>query len=144
MSIETVITTLAKAIETVGQAGFALATSLDRYCDIAQGTATKAETTKPTPKAEQETPAPSEVAPAETDSDDFSEVEDVAEESTEAAPVETDKEYSYDDVKSVVIDSVTAKGKTTVANILAEFGAKNAKEIDPSQYGAFVAKLKAA
>ena len=143
MSIEKTITTLASAIDNVAQA-------INRYCDLAESNAEvsapigKVKIDPPTDEAEIEaqddTPVdePTEAAPVETEDDT------VEAEATEAAPVETDKEVSFDYAKSVVIDTVRDKGRDTVAKILGEFGVKNIKELEPTQYAELVAKCEAA
>lgn len=143
MSIEKTITTLASAIDNAAQA-------INRYCDLAKS---NAEVSAPIGKVKIDPPAdeseattqsdtpvdePTEAAPVEAEDDT------VEAEATKTAPVETDKEVSFEDAKTVVIDTVRDKGRDTVAKILGEFGVKNIKELEPEQYAELVAKCEAA
>lgn len=154
MSIENGITKLADAIGTLAQAGFAIASGIDRYCDLSQAEVVKVvdndelnevinkavaefEAEHAEHKAKAETPK--EVEPeAETPE----EAEPVAEEVTEEA--ESDKPVTFEEAKSIVIDAVAAKGKPAVAAIFKQLGAKNLPGLEPSQYGELVALCKAA
>ncbi|WP_131669537.1 hypothetical protein [Psychrobacter pygoscelis] len=143
MSIEKTITTLASAIGNVAQA-------INRYCDLAES---NTEVSAPIGKvkivppadgseveAQDDTPVdePTETAPVESEEDT------VEAEATETAPVETDEEVTFDKAKAVVIDTVRDKGRDIVAKILGEFGVKNIKELEPTQYAELVAKCEAA
>lgn len=151
MSIENGITKLADAIGTLAQAGFAIASGIDRYCDLSQAEVVKvvdndelnevinkavadfeAEHAEHKAKAEEVEPATEEVAEAEP----------VAEEVSEEA--ESDKPVTFEEAKSIVIDAVAAKGKPAVAAIFKQLGAKNLPGLEPSQYGELVALCKAA
>ena len=151
MSIENGITKLADAIGTLAQAGFAIASGIDRYCDLSQDQAVstggdaemkevinkavaefEAEHEEHKAKAEEVEPVAEEVAEA---------VEPVAEEVAEA---ESDKPVTFEEAKSVVIDAVSTKGKPAVAAIFKQLGAKNLPGLEPSQYGELVALCKAA
>jgi len=151
MSIENGITKLADAIGTLAQAGFAIASGIDRYCDLSQDQAVstggdaemkeginkavaefEAEHAEHKAKAEEAEPVAEEVAEA---------VEPVAEEVAEA---ESDKPVTFEEAKSVVIDAVSTKGKPAVAAIFKQLGAKNLPGLEPSQYGELVALCKAA
>ena len=153
MSIENGITKLADAIGTLAQAGFAIASGIDRYCDLSQDQAVstggdaemkevinkavaefKAEHEKHKAKAE-------EVAEAEPTAEEVAEAEPVAE---EVAEDQSDKPISFEEAKSVVIDAVSTKGKPAVAAIFKQLGAKNLPGLEPSQYGELVALCKAA
>lgn len=159
MSIENGITKLADAIGTLAQAGFAIASGIDRYCDLSQDQAVstggdaemkeviskavakfeaeheahkaKAETEKAEPVAEE---AAEEVAEDQSD-------KPVAE---EVAEDQSDKPVTFEEAKSVVIDAVSTKGKPAVAAIFKQLGAKNLPGLEPSQYGELVALCKAA
>lgn len=165
MSIENGITKLADAIGTLAQAGFAIASGIDRYCDLSQDQAVstggdaemkevinkavaefeaeheehkaKAEVFKTTPEVEKE------VHEAEGfKTEEVAEAEPVAEEVSEEA--ESDKPVTFEEAKSVVIDAVSTKGKPAVAAIFKQLGAKNLPGLEPSQYGELVALCKAA
>lgn len=155
MSIENGITKLADAIGTLAQAGFAIASGIDRYCDLSQAEAVstggdaemkedinkavaefEAEHEEHKAKAETEKAEPvvEEVAKAESD-------KPVAE---EVAEDQSDKPVTFEEAKSVVIDAVSTKGKPAVAAIFKQLGAKNLPGLEPSQYGELVALCKAA
>lgn len=150
MSIENGITKLADAIGTLAQAGFAIASGIDRYCDLSQDQAVstggdaemkedinkavaefEAEHAEHKAKAEEVEPATEEVAKAEP----------VAE---EVAEDQSDTPVTFEEAKSVVIDAVSTKGKPAVAAIFKQLGAKNLPGLEPSQYGELVALCKAA
>lgn len=151
MSIENGITKLADAIGTLAQAGFAIASGIDRYCDLSQAEAVStggdAEMKEVINKAVAEFEAEHEEHKAKAE-----EVEPVAEEVAEAEPVteevseeaESDKPVTFEEAKSVVIDAVSTKGKPAVAAIFKQLGAKNLPGLEPSQYGELVALCKAA
>lgn len=155
MSIENGITKLADAIGTLAQAGFAIASGIDRYCDLSQDQAVStggdAEMKEVINKAVAEFEAEHEEHKAKAE-----EVEPVAEEVAEAEPVaeelaeevaeeaESDKPVTFEEAKSVVIDAVSTKGKPAVAAIFKQLGAKNLPGLEPSQYGELVALCKAA
>ena len=160
MSIENGITKLAEAIGALAQAGFAIASGIDRYCDLSQDQAVstgsdaemkevinkavaefEAEHEEHKAKAEEVEPATEEVAEAEPVAEEVSEAEPVAEEVAEA---ESDKPVTFEEAKSVVIDAVSTKGKPAVAAIFKQLGAKNLPGLEPSQYGELVALCKAA
>lgn len=160
MSIENGITKLADAIGTLAQAGFAIASGIDRYCDLSQDQAVstggdaemkevinkavaefEAEHEEHKAKAEEVEPATEEVAETEPVVEEVAEAEPVAEEVAEA---ESDKPVTFEEAKSVVIDAVSTKGKPAVAAIFKQLGAKNLPGLEPSQYGELVALCKAA
>ena len=153
MSIENGITKLADAIGTLAQAGFAIASGIDRYCDLSQDQAVStggdAEMKEDINKAVAEFEAEHEAhkAKAETEKaepvvEEVAEaVEPVAEEVTED---QSDKPVTFEEAKSVVIDAVSTKGKPAVAAIFKQLGAKNLPGLEPSQYGELVALCKAA
>ena len=146
MSIENGITKLADAIGTLAQAGFAIASGIDRYCDLSQDQAVrtgsdakmKEDINKAVAKFEAE--HAEHKAKAETEK-----AEPVAEEVAEAAEevavaeAESDKPVTFEEAKSVVIDAVSSKGKPAVAAIFKQLGAKNLPGLDPSQYAELVA-----
>ena len=159
MSIENGITKLADAIGTLAQAGFAIASGIDRYCDLSQAEAVstggdaemkevinkavadfEAEHEEHKAKAEEVEPATEEVEPA---TEEVAEAEPVVEE-VAVDEAESDKPISFEEAKSVVIDAVAAKGKPAVAAIFKQLGAKNLPGLEPSQYGELVALCKAA
>lgn len=157
MSIENGITKLADAIGTLAQAGFAIASGIDRYCDLSQdqtvSTGGDAEMKEVINKAVAEFEAEHEEHKAKAE--EVSEAEPVAEEVAEAEPVaeevaeevteaESDKPVTFEEAKSVVIDAVSTKGKPAVAAIFKQLGAKNLPGLEPSQYGELVALCKAA
>ena len=152
MSIENGITKLADAIGTLAQAGFAIASGIDRYCDLSQAEAVStggdAEMKEVINKAVAEFEAEHEEhkAKAEEVSEEAAEevagAEPVAEEVSEEA--ESDKPVTFEEAKSVVIDAVSTKGKPAVAAIFEQLGAKNLPGLEPSQYGELVALCKAA
>ena len=141
MSIENGITKLADAIGTLAQAGFAIASGIDRYCDLSQdqtvSTGGDAEMKEVINKAVAEFEAEHEEHKAKAE-----EAEPVAEEVSEEA--ESDKPVTFEEAKSVVIDAVSTKGKPAVAAIFKQLGAKNLPGLEPSQYGELVALCKAA
>ena len=150
MSIENGITKLADAIGTLAQAGFAIASGIDRYCDLSQDQAVStgggAEMKEVINKAVAEFEAEHEEHKAKAE-----EVEPVAEEVAEAEPVaeevseeQSDTPVTFEEAKSVVIDAVSTKGKPAVAAIFKQLGAKNLPGLEPSQYGELVALCKAA
>ena len=143
MSIENGITKLADAIGTLAQAGFAIASGIDRYCDLSQDQAVStggdAEMKEVISKAVAEFEAEHEEHKAKAE--EVSEAEPVAEEVAEA---ESDKPVTFEEAKSVVIDAVSTKGKPAVAAIFKQLGAKNLPGLEPSQYGELVALCKAA
>lgn len=144
MSIENGITKLADAIGTLAQAGFAIASGIDRYCDLSQDQAVStggdAEMKEDINKAVAEFEAEHEAHKAKAE-----EVEPVAEEvAEEVAEAESDKPVTFEEAKSVVIDAVSTKGKPAVAAIFKQLGAKNLPGLEPSQYGELVALCKAA
>ena len=144
MSIENGITKLADAIGTLAQAGFAIASGIDRYCDLSQAEAVStggdAEMKEVINKAVAEFEAEHEEHKAKAE-----EVEPVAEEvAEEVAEAESDKPVTFEEAKSVVIDAVSTKGKPAVAAIFKQLGAKNLPGLEPSQYGELVALCKAA
>ena len=144
MSIENGITKLADAIGTLAQAGFAIASGIDRYCDLSQDQAVStggdAEMKEVINKAVAEFEAEHEEHKAKAE-----EVEPVAEEVVEeVAEAESDKPVTFEEAKSVVIDAVSTKGKPAVAAIFKQLGAKNLPGLEPSQYGELVALCKAA
>ena len=153
MSIENGITKLADAIGTLAQAGFAIASGIDRYCDLSQdqtvSTGGDAEMKEVINKAvaefeaehEEHKAKAEEVAEAEPTAEEVAEAEPVAEEVAEA---ESDKPVTFEEAKSVVIDAVSTKGKPAVAAIFKQLGAKNLPGLEPSQYGELVALCKAA
>lgn len=153
MSIENGITKLADAIGTLAQAGFAIASGIDRYCDLSQdqavSTGGEAEMKEVINKAVAEFEAEhaehkakaEEVAEAEPAAEEVAEAEPVVEEVAEA---ESDKPVTFEEAKSVVIDAVSTKGKPAVAAIFKQLGAKNLPGLEPSQYGELVALCKAA
>lgn len=155
MSIERGITKLADAIGTLAQAGFAIASGINRYCDMAQAQAVntgsdtemkeviskavaefEAEHDEPKADAEQSDSQAPEAEEANTE-----ETSEVVEETEEA---ESDKPVTFEEAKTVVIDAVATKGKPAVAAIFKQLGAKNLPELEPSQYGELVALCKAA
>ena len=154
MSIENGITKLADAIGTLAQAGFAIASGIDRYCDLSQDQAVStggdAEMKEVINKAvaefeaehEEHKAKAEEVAEAEPVAEEVAEAEPVAEEVSEEA--ESDKPVTFEEAKSVVIDAVSTKGKPAVAAIFKQLGAKNLPGLEPSQYGELVALCKAA
>lgn len=146
MSIENGITKLADAIGTLAQAGFAIASGIDRYCDLSQDQAVStggdAEMKEDINKAVAEFEAEHEAHKAKAE-----EVEPVAEEAAvveEVAEDQSDKPVTFEEAKSVVIDAVSTKGKPAVAAIFKQLGAKNLPGLEPSQYGELVALCKAA
>ena len=143
MSIENGITKLADAIGTLAQAGFAIASGIDRYCDLSQdqtvSTGGDAEMKEVINKAVAEFEAEHEEHKAKAE--EVAEAEPVAEEVAEA---ESDKPVTFEEAKSVVIDAVSTKGKPAVAAIFKQLGAKNLPGLEPSQYGELVALCKAA
>ena len=153
MSIENGITKLADAIGTLAQAGFAIASGIDRYCDLSQDQAVStggdAEMKEVINKAvaefeaehEEHKAKAEEVAEAEPTAEEVAEAEPVAE---EVAEDQSDKPISFEEAKSVVIDAVSTKGKPAVAAIFKQLGAKNLPGLEPSQYGELVALCKAA
>lgn len=161
MSIENGITKLADAIGTLAQAGFAIASGIDRYCDLSQAEAVstggdaemkecinkavaefEAEHEEHKAKAETEKAEPVFEEVAEAVEPVAEEAEPVAEEVSEEA--ESDKPVTFEEAKSVVIDAVSTKGKPAVAAIFKQLGAKNLPELEPSRYGELVALCKAA
>lgn len=144
MSIENGITKLADAIGTLAQAGFAIASGIDRYCDLSQDQAVStggdAEMKEVINKAVAEFEAEHEEHKAKAE--ELAEAEPVAEEVAEEA--ESDKPVTFEEAKSVVIDAVSTKGKPAVAAIFKQLGAKNLPGLEPSQYGELVALCKAA
>ena len=145
MSIENGITKLADAIGTLAQAGFAIASGIDRYCDLSQDQAVStggdAEMKEVINKAVAEFEAEHEEHKAKAE-EVAEEAEPVAEEVAEEA--ESDKPVTFEEAKSVVIDAVSTKGKPAVAAIFKQLGAKNLPGLEPSQYGELVALCKAA
>ena len=143
MSIENGITKLADAIGTLAQAGFAIASGIDRYCDLSQDQAVStggdAEMKEVINKAVAEFEAEHEEHKAKAE--EVAEAEPVAEEVAEA---ESDKPVTFEEAKSVVIDAVSTKGKPAVAAIFKQLGAKNLPGLEPSQYNELVALCKAA
>ena len=147
MSIENGITKLADAIGTLAQAGFAIASGIDRYCDLSQAEAVStggdAEMKEVINKAVAEFEAEHEEHKAKAE--EVAEAEPVAEEvAEEVAEAESDKPVTFEEAKSVVIDAVSTKGKPAVAAIFKQLGAKNLPGLEPSQYGELVALCKAA
>lgn len=152
MSIENGITKLADAIGTLAQAGFAIASGIDRYCDLSQDQAVstggdaemKEVINKAVAKFEaehEEHKAKAETEKAEPVVEEVAEAEPVAE---EVAEDQSDKPVTFEEAKSVVIDAVSTKGKPAVAAIFKQLGAKNLPGLEPSQYGELVALCKAA
>lgn len=152
MSIENGITKLADAIGTLAQAGFAIASGIDRYCDLSQDQAVStggdAEMKEDINKAVAEFEAEHEAHKAKAETE---KAEPVAEEVAEAEPAaeevaedQSDKPVTFEEAKSVVIDAVSTKGKPAVAAIFKQLGAKNLPGLEPSQYGELVALCKAA
>lgn len=143
MSIENGITKLADAIGTLAQAGFAIASGIDRYCDLSQAEAVStggdAEMKEVINKAVAEFEAEHEEHKAKAE--EVAEAEPVAEEVSED---QSDKPVTFEEAKSVVIDAVSTKGKPAVAAIFKQLGAKNLPGLEPSQYGELVALCKAA
>ena len=143
MSIENGITKLADAIGTLAQAGFAIASGIDRYCDLSQdqtvSTGGDAEMKEVINKAVAEFEAEHEEHKAKAE--EVAEAEPVAEELVED---QSDKPVTFEEAKSVVIDAVSTKGKPAVAAIFKQLGAKNLPGLEPSQYGELVALCKAA
>lgn len=155
MSIENGITKLADAIGTLAQAGFAIASGIDRYCDLSQDQAVStggdAEMKEVINKAVAEFEAEHEEHKAKAEEVAEAEVEPATEEVAEAEPVaeevaedQSDKPVTFEEAKSVVIDAVSTKGKPAVAAIFKQLGAKNLPGLEPSQYGELVALCKAA
>ena len=160
MSIENGITKLADAIGTLAQAGFAIASGIDRYCDLSQAEAVStggdAEMKEVINKAvaefeaeHEEHKAKAETEKAEPVVEEVAEaVEPVAEEAAVVEELseeaESDKPVTFEEAKSVVIDAVSTKGKPAVAAIFKQLGAKNLPGLEPSQYGELVALCKAA
>lgn len=149
MSIENGITKLADAIGTLAQAGFAIASGIDRYCDLSQDQAVStggdAEMKEDINKAVAEFEAEHEAHKAKAEEVEHKakaeEAEPVAE---EIAEEQSDKPVTFEEAKSVVIDAVSTKGKPAVAAIFKQLGAKNLPGLEPSQYGELVALCKAA
>ena len=153
MSIENGITKLADAIGTLAQAGFAIASGIDRYCDLSQdqtvSTGSDAEMKEGINKAVAEFEAEHEEHKAKAETE---KAEPVAEEAAEAvepvaeevAEEQSDKPVTFEEAKSVVIDAVSTKGKPAVAAIFKQLGAKNLPGLEPSLYGELVALCKAA
>jgi len=152
MSIENGITKLADAIGTLAQAGFAIASGIDRYCDLSQdqavSTGDDAEMKEVIGKAVAEFEAEHEEHKAKAEEEAEPVVEEVAEAVEpvveEVAEEQSDKPISFEEAKSVVIDAVSTKGKPAVAAIFKQLGAKNLPGLEPSQYGELVALCKAA
>lgn len=155
MSIENGITKLADAIGTLAQAGFAIASGIDRYCDLSQdqtvSTGGDAEMKEVINKAVAEFEAEHAEHKAKAEEVAEAEVEPATEEVAEAEPVaeevsedQSDKPVTFEEAKSVVIDAVSTKGKPAVAAIFKQLGAKNLPGLEPSQYGELVALCKAA
>lgn len=153
MSIENGITKLADAIGTLAQAGFAIVSGIDRYCDLSQAEAVStggdAEMKEVINKAVAEFEAEHEEHKAKAE--EVAEAAPVAEEVAESEPVaeevsedQSDKPVTFEEAKSVVIDAVSTKGKPAVAAIFKQLGAKNLPGLEPSQYGELVALCKAA
>ena len=150
MSIENGITKLADAIGTLAQAGFAIASGIDRYCDLSQDQAVStggdAELKEDINKAVAEFEAEHEEHKAKAETEKAEPVvEEVAEPvAEEIAEEQSDKPVTFEEAKSVVIDAVSTKGKPAVAAIFKQLGAKNLPGLEPSQYGELVALCKAA
>lgn len=152
MSIENGITKLADAIGTLAQAGFAIASGIDRYCDLSQDQAVStggdAEMKEVINKAVAEFEAEHEAHKAKAETEKTEKAEPVAEEAEpvaeEVAEDQSDKPVTFEEAKSVVIDAVSTKGKPAVAAIFKQLGAKNLPGLEPSQYGELVALCKAA
>lgn len=155
MSIESGITKIAEALGALAQSGNAIAESINRYCDMAQAqavnTGSDTEMKEVIRKAVAEFEAEHDEPKAGTEQSDSQapEVEEVtAEETSEAveetAEAESDKPVTFEEAKTVVIDTVATKGKPAVAAIFKQLGAKNLPELEPSQYGELVALCKAA
>lgn len=157
MSIENGITKLADAIGTLAQAGFAIASGIDRYCDMASAEVVKVvddpELNEVINKAVAEFEAEHEEHKAKVETEKAEPVaEEVAEEvseeaepaAEEVAEAESDTPVTFEEAKSVVIDAVSTKGKPAVAAIFKQLGAKNLPGLEPSQYGELVALCKAA
>lgn len=150
MSIENGITKLADAIGTLAQAGFAIASGIDRYCDLSQAeavsTGSDAEMKEVINKAVAEFEAEHEEHKAKAE--EVAEAEPVAEEAEpvaeEVVEDQSDTPVTFEEAKSVVIDAVSTKGKPAVAAIFKQLGAKNLPGLEPSQYGELVALCKAA
>ena len=149
MSIENGITKLADAIGTLAQAGFAIASGIDRYCDLSQDQAVSngsdAKMKEDINKAVAEFEAEHEEHKAKAE--EVAEAEPVAEEAAvveEVSEDQSDKPVTFEEAKSVVIDAVSTKGKPAVAAIFKQLGAKNLPGLEPSQYGELVALCKAA
>lgn len=154
MSIENSITKLAEAIATIAQSGFALAASIDRYCDIAQTDVVKVieddELNEVINKAVAEFEAEHEDHKANTFKTtaevekQVHEAEGFKSDEVEVEEAESDTPVTFEEAKSVVIDAVSTKGKPAVAAIFAKLGAKNLPGLEPSQYSELVALCKAA
>ena len=154
MSIENSITKLAEAISNIAQSGNAIAASINRYCDLSQAEAVSTggdvEIKEVIDKAVAKFEAEHEEHKAKADKAEPV-VEEVAEGTEEAEPVveeeveaESDKPVTFEEAKSIVIDTVSSKGKPAVAAIFKQLGAKNLPGLEPSQYSELVALCKAA
>ena len=139
MSIENSITKLAEAISAIAQSGFALAASLDRYCDIAQADHSA---------AVEDIKVDSEVADVITKGvADFEKEFETHQAQSEAAPVEPEADsepVTFDEARSIVVSTVAKQGKPAVAAIFKQLGAAKLTDLEPSQFGELVALCKAA
>ena len=135
MSIESGITKIAEALGALAQAGNAIAESINRYCDMAQA---EAVSTAPAVDVEMKEVINKAVAEFEA------EHEEPKAKAEEVAEAESDKQVTFEEAKSVVIDAVATKGKPAVAAIFEQLGAKNLPGLEPSQYGELVALCKKA
>ena len=120
MGIENIILKLVDAINNAAQAGTSLASAIDRLSDSKLDDLTGV---KSAPIAKLE------------------EVLEVEDEPTTEAPVK--KDYSFDEVRDVVIYATQTKGREAMVEILDSFGVSNIKDLEPSQYAELVAKCEA-
>jgi hypothetical protein len=152
MSIESGITKIAEALGALAQSGNAIAESINRYCDMAQAEAVSTgddvELKEVINKAVAEFEAEHDEHKAKAEQSDSQAAEDTAAGEAEAveetADAESDGPVTFEEAKTIVIDTVKAKGKDKVSAIFEQMGAKKLPDLEPEQYGELVALCKAA
>lgn len=146
MSIENGITKLADAIATIAQSGFALAASIDRYCDIAQADrVTAVEDIKA--YSEVSDIISKGVADFEKEFETHqaqSEAAPVEGEAVEPAPIADSEPVTFDEARAIVVSTVAKQGKAKVSAIFKQLGAAKLTDLEPSQFNELVALCKAA
>lgn len=147
MSIDSTILKVVDALNNVAQAGFSLASAVDRLCDSKAAPQHQVDDltgVTAAPIAELEAALEVEEAPTPVTEDPETEdpvTEDPVTAATETAPVAT--EVDFDSVRETVIWATQTRGREFMVETLGQFGVSNIKDLKEDQYADLVAMCKA-